>query len=151
MAIKEIRKIESNIKEVKVEKKKVESIDDEFEEEEHIKQFSFKRSNKTSTLDATEVAQERVEERQNRVSKEDREEINFRPNYLGGANPYQGNSYTPVGQSETQGRAKGFEENQFGRERENGLNQNRNGNTQERNYLNENNQDREHQRKRNLR
>lgn len=100
--VKEIRKIEPDIKEIE---KRVESIDDEFEEDEEIEHspvsFSTRRPTKTSTLDATESRQETFEERQGRISKEDREEINFRPSYLSGGNPYKSNAYTPVGAAES--------------------------------------------------
>lgn len=147
--IKEIKKIESNLKEVP---KKIESIDDEFEEEEDIEvnalSFSRTRLNKTSTLEATESRQESFEERQTRISKEDRQEINFRPSYIGGGNAYKGNSYTPVGSSESSSQARDLGERSLGQDRnlpDNGL---ENRENQERNYAGEQGQNKD--RKRNL-
>lgn len=101
--VKEIRKIESNIKEIKKEKKE-ENLEEEFEDGEFFDEgdfiSGFRRSGRTSTLEASEIPQT-VEGRQNEISKEDRDEINFRPSYIGGGNPYQNNNYTPVGSSES--------------------------------------------------
>ncbi len=98
--IKEIRKIESSIKEVK--KEKVESLDDEFEEnftgDFTDSQGVIRRFNKTSTLDASETPQETVRER--RISKEDEEEVRFRPSYTGGGQENK-SVYTPVGSAES--------------------------------------------------
>lgn len=148
--IKEIKKIESNIKEVP---KKIESIDDEFEEEEgdmELDHFSFShaRHNKTSTLEATESRQETFEERQTRISKEDREEINFRPSYIGGGNAYKGNSYTPVGSSESSSQARDLGERSLGQDRNLQDNRMESRENQERNYAGEQGQNKD--RKRNL-
>lgn len=103
--VKEIRKIESKIKEIKKEKKE-ETLEEEFDDSEFFDDGNFtqgfRRSGRTSTLEASEIPQT-VEGRQNEISKEDIEEINFRPSYVGGGNPYQNNNYTPVGSSESSG------------------------------------------------
>lgn len=147
--IKEIKKIESNIKEVP---KKIESIDDEFEEEEDIEvnalSFSRTRNNKTSTLEATESRQESFEERQTRISKEDSQEINFRPSYIGGGNAYKGNSYTPVGSSESSGKTRDLGERSLGQDRNLSDNRMESRENQERNYAGEQGQNKD--RKRNL-
>ncbi len=150
--IKEIRKLGIEIKEVPKEKK-VESIDDEFEEEEvdNSPNFSFssRRTNKTSTLEATESRQDTFENRQERISKEDRNEINFRPSYTGGGNPYKSNAYTPVGSAESSSKTRDLGERGLGNERnlDNGMERNDGGNM-ERNYAGEKDQNRD--RKRNL-
>ena len=100
--IKEIRKIESPIKEIK--KEKVESLDDEFDEDSDMGEFTegfngIRRFNKTATLDASELPQDAAP-RARRVSEDDEKEINFRPSYIGGGNPYKEKSYTPVGSAE---------------------------------------------------
>ena len=103
--IKELKKIENPIKEI--EKKKIESIEDEFEDEEEsvedssLSFLTTRRTNKTSTLDMTESTQTTEDVRQTRVSKEDEKEMNFRPSYTGGGNTYQSNNYTPVGSAES--------------------------------------------------
>src|SRR3989344_3847412 len=108
--VKEIKKIESKIKEIK--KEKVESLDDEFDEDSESQEMQFistnglRRLNKTSTLDANEVSQT-PEIRERRIAKEDEQEVNFRPSYTGGGNPYQSNSYTPVGSAESSGTQTG--------------------------------------------
>ncbi|MEK6908710.1 MAG: hypothetical protein AABX23_01515 [Nanoarchaeota archaeon] len=120
--IKEIKKIESPIKEIP---KKVESIDDEFDEEEFeeagndFSSVSVRRFNKTSTLDATEGSQSTPEERSVRVAKKDRDEIDFRPSYVGGGNnSYQGNNYKPVGSAEaTDSGTRNFGERNFEQDR----------------------------------
>ena len=101
--IKEIRKIESTIKEIK--KEKVESLDDEIDEEDFNndvfnENFSLRRSNKTSTLDANEASQDTTAGRERRISKEDEKEISFRPSYTAG-NQNRGSAYTPVGSAES--------------------------------------------------
>lgn len=151
--VKEIRKLGSEIKEVPKEKK-VESIDDEFDDEEEIDNsgnfsFSSRRTNKTSTLETTEAKQDTFEDRQTRISKEDREEVNFRPSYTGGGNPYKSNAYTPVGSAESSSKTRDLGERGMGNERnlDDGMNRNDGGNM-ERNYAGEKDQNRE--RKRNL-
>ena len=101
--VKEIRKIENPIKEIK--KEKVESIDDEFDEDVEDGEFTegfngVRRFNKTATLDASETPQDSAP-RARRVSEEDEKEINFRPSYVGGGNPYKDNKYTPAGSAES--------------------------------------------------
>lgn len=152
--IKEIRKLGTEIKEVPKEKK-VESLDDELGDEEDLDEsqgfsFSSRRINKTSTLEASEGKQETFEERQDRISKEDRQEINFRPSYTGGGNPYKGNAYTPVGSAESSSKTRDLGERGIESEinlRDNGMGQN-NGGNMERNYAGEKEENRE--RKRNL-
>ncbi|MEK6792656.1 MAG: hypothetical protein AABX96_02020 [Nanoarchaeota archaeon] len=100
--IKEIRKIENPIKEIK--KEKVESLDDEFDEdienEDFVNGFNgVRRFNKTSTLDASETPQDSAP-RERRISKEDEQELHFRPSYSGGGQENK-ISYTPVGSSES--------------------------------------------------
>ncbi|MBS3081820.1 hypothetical protein J4416_02695 [Candidatus Pacearchaeota archaeon] len=100
--IKEIRKIEHPIKEIK--KDKIESLDDEFEEDDsqHFVNGSRIRGfGKSSTLDTSETSSDPVF-RERRVAKEDEEEISFRPSYTGGAQD-QKSKYTPVGSSESSG------------------------------------------------
>lgn len=127
--IKEIRKIESNIKEIK--KEKVESLDDEVDSEEigeSFVGFGSRRFVGSSTLDSSETPQT-VEARQRTIEKEDREEINFRPSYTGNSNPYQNNSYTPVGSAESnsEGRSLGERDLDRGRELRNDSSERRSG------------------------
>lgn len=148
--IKEIKKIESNIKEIP---KEIESIDDEFEDEQDYGEldslsFSRVRHNRTSTLEATESRQETFEERQARISKEDREEINFRPSYIGGGNSYKGNSYTPVGSSESSSQTRDLGERNLGQDRNLQDHRMESRENQERNYAGEQGQSKD--RKRNL-
>jgi len=101
--VKEIRKIENPVKEIK--KEKVESLDDEFDEDVENEDFvngfnGVRRFNKTSTLNASETPQDSAP-RARRVSEEDEKEINFRPSYTGGGNPYKDNKYTPAGSAES--------------------------------------------------
>lgn len=148
--IKEIRKLGTEIKEVPKEKK-VESIDDEFDEEdvEDVNfSFSSRRMNKASTLESTEGKQDTFEDRQDRMSKEDRQEVNFRPSYTGGGNPYKSNAYTPVGSAESSSNKRDLGERGLAGERnlaDNGMNQN-NGGNMERNYAGENDPNRERKR-----
>lgn len=151
--IKEVRKLGTEIKEVPKEKK-VESIDDEFDEEDEVENvnfsFSSRRMNKTSTLESTEGKQDTFEDRQDRMAKEDRQEVNFRPLYTGGGNPYKSNAYTPVGSAESSSNKRDLGERGLAGERnlaDKGMNQN-NGGNMERNYAGEQDQSRE--RKRNL-
>ena len=101
--IKEIKKIEAPIKEIK--KPKVESLDDEVEEEAQYNNYDenvwVKRSNKTSTLEATEAQQDTVVDRERAPSKEDEKEIRFRQSYTSSQN--SGSAYTPVGAAESGG------------------------------------------------
>ncbi len=99
--IKEIRKITSSIKEIKSEKN--ETLEEEVEEleTEGVVEFgSMRRKNATSTLAQNEAAQESLG-RQRLTAKEDDAEMNFRPSYTGGGNPYKDNKYTPVGSAES--------------------------------------------------
>ena len=99
--IKEIKKVESKIKEINSEKK--DTLEEEVEEiqEDSSEFFRARRFNATSTLAQSETPQEnrtlqRVRE------KEDEAEVNFRPSYTGGGgNPYSANKYTPVGSAES--------------------------------------------------
>lgn len=103
--IKEIRKITKEIKEIKKEMPK--SLDEEVDEgsedvDGNSASFNgFRRFNKTSTLAANEMPQEDTAVRAGRISKEDEEEVHFRPSYTGGGSPYKSNSYTPVGSPES--------------------------------------------------
>ncbi len=97
----EIRKIGKEIKEIKSEKK--ENLEDEIEEEEveHFAEFiSGRKRNFSSTLVQSEISKT-PSTRDSRISKEDEEEVNFRPSYKGGGNPYKNNEYTPVGSAES--------------------------------------------------
>lgn len=99
----EIKKLGKDIKEIKPEKK--EDLEEEIEENEVEKFSEFisgRRRNFSSTLAQSEIVQD-SEVRQSRVSKEDQEEINFRPTYKGGGNPYKSNNYTPAGSAESSG------------------------------------------------
>lgn len=99
--IKEIKKITSSIKEVKPEKK--ETLEEEVEEvdAENAAEFTLsRRRNASSTLAQNEAPQE-ISGRQRLVAKEDEAEMNFRPSYIGGGNPYKDNKYTPVGSAES--------------------------------------------------
>lgn len=150
--IKEIRKLGNEIKEVPKEKK-VDSIDDEFDEDAEIDNsgpsFSSRRTNKTSTLEATESRQDTFEDRQARMSNEDKAEVNFRPSYTGGENPYKSNAYTPVGSAESSSKTRDLGERGLGNQRnlDDGMSRNDGGNM-ERNYAGERDQNRD--RKRNL-
>ncbi|MEK6847420.1 MAG: hypothetical protein AABY16_04610 [Nanoarchaeota archaeon] len=99
--VKEIKKITSPIKEVKPEKK--ETLEEEVEESAPESEAEFRlwrRGNASSTLAQTEAPQETAG-RQRITAKEDEAEMNFRPSYTGGGNPYQSNKYTPVGAAES--------------------------------------------------
>lgn len=136
--IKEIRKLSKEIKEIPKEKK-IESIDDEFEEESEINNnmsFSIRRSNKTSTLEASNEKQDTFEERQERISKEDMAEMRFRPSYTGGGNPYKANSYTPVGSAESSEKTRDLGERGLGGDRAT-VDNNPNQNNSERSYAGE--------------
>lgn len=154
--IKEIRKLGTEIKEVPKEKK-VESIDDEFEDEEDLDEpqgisFSSRRVNRTSTLETADVRPQTFEERQqNRTApNEDRRStVNFYSGTTGG-NPYKSNAYTPVGSAESSSKTRDLGERGIQSERnlrDGGMGQNDGGNM-ERNYAGEKDQNAE--RKRNL-
>src|SRR3989344_2560632 len=99
--IKEIKKISSAIKEIKLEKK--ETLEEEVEElkSEDSPEFALmRRRNATSTLAQNEAPQETAG-RQRIIAKEDEVEMNFRPSYAGGGNPYKEKKYTPVGSAES--------------------------------------------------
>ena len=100
--VKEIRKIESSVKEIK--KEKVESLDDEFDDGDFEIDMPFQnnvvgRLGKSPTLNTSEVPQDNAS-RVRKVAKEDEQEISFRPSYAGGESPYKSKSYTPVGSAE---------------------------------------------------
>ena len=101
--IKEIRKIEPKIKEIK--KEKTEDLEEEIseEEQEDFKSFiSGRRRIESSTLVQSEIPQNNPQLRERRIAKEDESEINFRPSYTGNAgNPYASKTYTPVGSAES--------------------------------------------------
>jgi len=153
--IKEIRKIQPDIKEIK--KEKVESLDDEVEieeidEENVVFNNGVRRFNKTSTLAANEIPQETVRER--RISKEDEQEVNFRPSYTGGGNPYESKNYTPVGSAESSAAResrqteRGFDNRNELRVQEQEQGQMRGGERQgERQYAGERDQDRKDKRR----
>ncbi len=123
--IKEIRKIESNIKEIK--KEKVESLDDEVEDEGFFEEGHFvqlgnlRRRNRDSTLDSEPIEQKTSNlEEEDRRKNPDEKEINFRASYTGGGNsPYQSKNYTPVGSAESRPELNGLREGNF--EDRNGL------------------------------
>jgi hypothetical protein len=97
----EIKKITKEIKEVKPEKKEDLEEEIEGEELENFAEFiSGRRRNFSSTLAQSEISSN-PEVRTSRVAKEDEEEVNFRPSYKGGGNPYKSNNYTPVGSAES--------------------------------------------------
>ncbi len=155
--ITEIRKLSKEIKEVPKEKK-IESIDDEFEEDEsdpafHSRNPSFflRRSNKTSTLESTGEKQNTFEDRQqNRAvgnQTEGRSTVNFYAGASGG-NPYKSNAYTPVGSAESSAKTKDLGERDLGNNRETGMNNQ--GNSMERSYAGEQDQGEKKDRKRNL-
>ncbi len=124
--VKEIRKIESNIKEIKPEKK--EDLEEEIKEKELENFQSFisnKKSFGSSTLEQTEISQEE-NIRERKVAKEDEDEINFRPSYLGGGNPYKENKYSPVGNAEYLGDSsnkRALGQRSFEQEKSSGQNQ----------------------------
>ncbi|MEK6916086.1 MAG: hypothetical protein AABW89_06105 [Nanoarchaeota archaeon] len=100
--IKEIRKITSSIKEIP--KKKVESLDDEFSEEDETQHFlpRFRKSAGGSTLESEDISHNIVRGERAKSGEDDEKEIHFRPSYTGASgNPYQGSNYTPVGSSES--------------------------------------------------
>lgn len=153
--IKEIRKLGKEIKEVP---KKVESIDDEFDDEEsdEIQQntsFSIRRSNKTSTLEASGEKQETFEDRQSGArpdNRDTRSTVNF---YAGGggANPYKANAYTPVGSAESGGKKRDLGERDLGDNRATRDNSmNNQDNSMERSYAGEQDQGDRKDRRRNL-
>lgn len=152
--IKEIRKLSKEIKEIP---KKVESIDDEFEDDiEDVQQntsFSIRRSNKTSTLEASGEKQDTFESReQNRTATNDRDTrstVNF---YAGGsgANPYKSNAYTPVGSAESGGNKRDLGERDLGDNRATRDNSMNNQDNPERTYAGEQDQGDRKDRKRNL-
>ena len=154
--ITEIRKLSKEIKEVPKEKK-IESIDDEFEEDEsdpafHPRNpsFSLRRSNKTSTLESTGEKQDTFEDRQqNRAvgQTEGRSTINFYAAASGG-NPYKSNAYTPVGSAESSAKTRDLAERDLGNNRDS--NMNNQGNSTERSYAGEQDQGEKKDRKRNL-
>ncbi len=97
--IKEIKKLGSEIKEIKKEKR--EDLEEEIQEEdeERFETFVSRRTSKSNpSLEQSEIINETPRER--RVSKEDESEVNFRPSYTGGGNPYSADKYTPVGSAE---------------------------------------------------
>lgn len=97
----EIRKIGKEIKEIKP--KKEESLEEEVEEKEteNFAEFiSGRKRNFSSTLSQSDISGD-IQERASRISKEDEEEINFKPSYKGGGNPYKEKKYTPVGSAES--------------------------------------------------
>ncbi len=100
--INEIKKITKNIKEIAP--AKTETLEEEVEDEEIMEEspnFNFtRRRNANSTLAQTEIPQE-MQNRKRMVEKEDDAEINFKPSYSGGGNPYRENKYTPVGSAES--------------------------------------------------
>lgn len=101
--IKEIKKIDTNIKEIKLEKK--ETLEEEVEdsESENLPSFiQFRRGLASSTLSQSEAPQE-VRTLQRVREMEDDAEVNFRPSYTGAGNPYASNAYTPVGSAESGG------------------------------------------------
>ncbi len=100
--ITELKKITKNIKEIAPPKK--ETLEEEVEDieiAEDPQNFNlFRRINASSTLAQTEIPKE-TSNRQRTIEKEDEAEINFKPSYTGGGNPYRENSYTPVGSAES--------------------------------------------------
>ncbi|MGV8142123.1 MAG: hypothetical protein ACP5NS_00635 [Candidatus Pacearchaeota archaeon] len=97
--VREIRKLGPEIKEIK---QKTEDLEEEIEEEEEARFERFisgRVSTGTSTLTQSEIVNNSPRER--RIAKEDESEINFRPSYTGGGNPYSANKYTPVGSAES--------------------------------------------------
>ncbi len=97
----EIKKLGKEIKEIKP--KKEDSLEDEIESEdlEHFTEFiSNRKINFSSTLVQSDISGD-IQKRTSRISKEDEEEINFKPSYKGKGNPYKDNKYTPVGSAES--------------------------------------------------
>lgn len=138
--IKEIRKILSPIKEI--EKKKVESLDDEVTEEEPKEFVNFdglRKFTKTAEVHDLEAPGDIQKNREERIAKEDKEEINFRASYNTASNNYQSNPYTS---SESGAKTKSFAERPFERDSpfkdQNGPRQQSGGEiTPERNYVGE--------------
>ncbi|MBM3232156.1 hypothetical protein FJZ21_02130 [Candidatus Pacearchaeota archaeon] len=152
--IKEIRKLSKEIKEVP----KVESIDDEFDEDEYEDSendasFFIRRSNKTSTLESSNEKQDTFEDREDRARPDNRDQrstVNF---YAGGsgANPYKSNAYTPVGSAESSGNKRDLGERDLGENRSTrDDSMNNQGNSMERNYAGEQDQNDRKDRRRNL-
>ena len=138
--IKEIRKILSPIKEI--EKKKVESLDDEVTEEEPQEFVNFeglRKFTKAAEVHDLEAPTDIQKNREERIAKEDKEEINFRASYNAVLNNYQSNPYT----SESGVKTKSFAERPFDQDNpfkdQNGPRQQQSGGeiTPERNYVGE--------------
>lgn len=139
--IKEIRKILSPIKEI--EKKKVESLDDEVTEEEPQEFVNFeglRKFTKAAEVHDLEAPTDIQKNREERIAKEDKEEINFRASYNGGSNQYQS---SPYASAESGGKTKSFAERPFDQDNpfkdQNGPRQQQSGGeiTPERNYVGE--------------
>ena len=126
--IKEIKKIESNIKEIKQEKK--ESLEEEIEDE-NVEEFAefigSRRLAASSTLKQSEVPQDQAL-RKRTLTKEDEAEVSFRPSYTGGGSPYKATTYTPVGSAESSGvgsqQQRPLGERNLGEQRDSQLTQN---------------------------
>ncbi len=101
--IKEIKKFGPKIKEIKKEVKAMD-LEEEISEgdTENFAQFiGGRRFNAGHTLDQDEAPQQRVAGFAP-IAKEDEDEMHFRPNYVGGGNPYQDKSYSTQMEKGTQ-------------------------------------------------